>query len=101
MILNLICKRNPLSFDLVPSKHLINGNLTLVIPISLTLLSNACVLLFIWLIISFNCFIVTICKSSDFLLFTILVFLSRDIVVFNVIVIGALGGIALMLFVIL
>ena len=45
--LKLIYKRNPLSFNLVPLKHSMDSNLTLVIPISLTLLSNTYILLFI------------------------------------------------------
>src|SRR6266568_3357537 len=93
MTLNLIYKRNPLSFDLIPSKHLTDGNLTLVIPISLTLLSNACMLLFMWSTISLNSFIVTIYKSGDLLLFAILVFFC-EVVAFDIVVTGALKGIA-------
>src|SRR6266702_1661069 len=95
MILNLICKRNPLSFNLVLSKHSIDSNLTLAIPISLTLLSNTCVLLFIYLIISLNSFIMTIYKSSDFELSTILISSPHDVVAFNIITTGALEGIVL------
>src|SRR6266705_2680057 len=94
MILNLIYERNPLSFNLVPLKRSIDSNLTLVIPISLTLLSNAYVLLFIWSTISLNSFIVTTCKSSDFSLSTILVSLSYEVVAFDIIATGALGGMA-------
>ena len=94
MILNFIYKRNLLSFDLVLSKHSIDGNLTLVIPILLTLLSNTCVLLFIWSTISLNYFIITTCKSFMLSSSTILVSLSHEIVTFNIIAIGALGGIA-------
>src|SRR6266702_7255859 len=95
MTLNFIYKRNPLSFDLVPSKRLIDNNFTLVIPILLTLLSNACVLLFIWSTISLNCFIVTTCESSILLSSTILVFLSCKVVAFDVIATGVLKGMAL------
>ena len=94
MILNFIYKRNPLSFNLFLLKHLMDSNLTLVIPISLTLLFNAYVLLFIYLTISFNSFIMITCKSSDPELFTILVSLSCDIVTFDVIATGVLKGIA-------
>src|SRR6266705_2863168 len=94
MTLNCIYKRNPLSFDLVPSNRSIDNNLTLAIPISLTLFSNACVLLFIYLTISLNSFIVTIYKSNDFKLSIILVSSPYDVVAFNVVITGALRGIA-------
>src|SRR6266550_3477852 len=97
MILNLIYKRNPLSFNLIPLNHSIDNNLTLVIPISLTLLFNAYVLLFIYSTISLNSFIVTTYKSSNPKLSTILMSLSCDIVVFNIIVIGTLKGMVLIL----
>src|SRR6266702_2145670 len=97
MILNLIYERNPLSFNLIPSKHLIDSNLTLVISISLTLLSNAYVLLFMWSTISFKSFIVITYKFGDSSFFTILVSLSREVVAFNIIAIGTLGGIVSML----
>jgi len=93
MILNFICERNPLSFNLVLLNHSMDSNLTLAIPISLTLLSNACVLLFICLTISLNSLIVTTYESGDPKLFTILVSSSLDIVAFDVIVTGTLGGI--------
>ena len=98
MILNLIYKRNPLSFNLVPSNCLIDNNLTLVIPISLTLLSNAYVLLFIYLTISLNSLIVTTYKSNDPELSTILMSSFPDMVAFNIIAINALGGIVLTLY---
>ena len=83
-----------MSFDLVPSEHSMDGNLTLVIPISLTLLFNACVLLFIWSTTSLNSFIVTIYKSYDFVKpSAILVSLSCDVVAFDIIAAGVLGGI--------
>src|SRR6266568_6281366 len=91
--LNLIYKRNPLSFNLVPSNHSIDNNLTLAIPISLTLLSNTYILLFIYLTISFNFFIITICKSNDFKLSTILMSSPYNIVAFNIVATGILKGI--------
>src|SRR6266571_1762030 len=93
VILNLICERNPLSFNLIPLNHSIDGNLTLVIPISLTLLSNAYVLLFIYSTISFNSLIMTTCEFSDPKLSTILMSSSLDVVAFNVVATGTLGGI--------
>src|SRR6266550_4411827 len=95
MTLNCICKRNPLSFNLVPLNYLMDGNLTLDNPISLTLLSNACWLLFIWSTTPFNSLIVTICKSCIVLLSTILVLLSRFEVLGLDIVAGVFGGILL------
>src|SRR6266700_6301779 len=95
MILNFICEKNPLNFDLVPSKRSMDGNLTLVIPISLTLLFNACVLLFMWSTISLNCFIVTTYKSFIFLFFIILMSLSHEVVAFDIIATSVLRGMAL------
>src|SRR6266568_7854035 len=94
VILNLIYKRDPLSFDLVLSKHSIDNNLTLAIPISLTLLSNTYILLFIYSTISLNSFIVTTYKSNDLKLSTILVSLFYNIVAFNIVAKGALKGMA-------
>src|SRR6266571_4700476 len=94
MILNFICKRNFLSFDLVPLKRSINSNLILIIPISLTLLSNTYVLLFIWSTISFKSFIVTTYESNNFSLFIMLVFSSYKVVALNVVATGALKSIA-------
>ena len=79
----------------MPLKRLMDNNLTLVIPILLTLLSNAYILLFIYLTISLNSLIMIICKSNDFELFTILMPFSRDMVAFDIIITGALGGMAL------
>ena len=70
-----------------------DNNLTLAIPISLTLLSNAYILLFIYLTISFNFFIITICKSNDFKLSTILMSSPYNIVAFNIVATGILKGI--------
>ena len=95
MTLNHICKRNPLSFNLVPLKHSIDSNLTLAIPILLTLLSSAYILLFIYLIIFLNFFIVTTYEFNNLELSTILVFSSCNMVTFNIITISTLKGIAL------
>ena len=84
-----------MSFDLVLSKRSIDSNLTLAIPISLTLLFNAYILLFMCLIISFNSFIVIIYKSSDFELSTILVSSPHNIIAFDIVATGALKGIVL------
>src|SRR6266571_8475080 len=95
VILNLIYKRNPLSFDLVLLKHSINNNLTLAILILLTLLFNTYILLFIYLIISLNSFIITTYKSNNPKLFIILISSFYNIVVFNIIIISTLKNITL------
>src|SRR6266702_1080480 len=95
IILNLIYERNFLSFNLVPLKRSMDNNLTLAIPISLTLLSSAYILLFIYLTISFNSFIVTTYESNDPKLSIILISPSYDIVAFNIITTSTLKGIAL------
>src|SRR6266568_4927741 len=77
MTLNCICERNPLSFNLVLSNCSIDSNLTLDNPILLTLLSNACWLLFIYSMTPYSSLIVTICESCVALLLTILILSSR------------------------
>src|SRR6266704_6982290 len=95
MTLNHIYKRNLLSFDLVPSNHLINGNLTFDNPIPLILLSNTNWLLFIYSTISFKTFVMTNCESYVISLLTILVSSSRLKVLRPDIMTSVLGGILL------
>src|SRR6266702_3573082 len=73
MTLNRICKGNPLSFNLVPLNHSMDGNLTFDSPIPLILLSSANWLLFIWSMIFFKTFVVTNYESYVVLSLTILV----------------------------
>jgi hypothetical protein len=93
MTLNFIYKRNPLSFNLVLSKRLINNNLTLVIPISLTLLFNTCKLSFIYSTIYLNYPIITIYKLIILSSFTILIS-SYKVITLNIIATGTLKSIA-------
>src|SRR6266568_3019842 len=95
MTLNRIYERNPLSFDLVPSNRSMDGNLTLDNPISLTLLSNACWLLFIWSTTPLSSLIVTICESCVASSSTMLVSSSRLKVLGPDVVAGVFGGILL------
>src|SRR6266568_8584722 len=95
MTLNRIYKRNPLNFNLVLSNHSMDGNLTLDNPISLTLLSNAYWLLFIWSTTPLSSLIVTICESCVTLLLTILVLSLHLKVLSPDIVAGVFGGILL------
>src|SRR6266550_8477011 len=73
MTLNRIYKRNPLSFNLVPLNRSMDGNLTLDNSILLTLLSNACWLLFIWSMTPFSSLIMTIYEFYVMSLLTILI----------------------------
>src|SRR6266700_7868289 len=95
MILNHIYKRNPLSFNLVPSNRLMDGNLIFDNPIPLILLSNANWLLFIWSTISFKTFVMTNCESCVVSLLTILVSSSRLKVLGPDIMTSVFGGILL------
>src|SRR6266702_3043039 len=95
MTLNYIYERNPLSFDLVLSNRLMDGNLTLDNPISLTLLSNACWLLFIWSTTPLNSLIMTVYKSYVTSLSTIFISLLCLKVLSLDIITSVFGGILL------
>ena len=63
LIFSFIWVKNPLNLAFLPLNFLTNGIFILVIPISLILFSNTCLLPVSWLIIAYSWPIITTCKS--------------------------------------